>query len=272
MIEYPEVKIIARQLDEAVSGRKVIEVLPPAKPHRFCFFTGIPEAYHSILKGRRIIGAEGIGFYCQLNFEGGLKLSFRDGVNVRLSPPCVKSGGEQLEIHLDDRKSLLFNVAMYGGIILHEGRPDDKYYLASLDGFDLLDGGFKDNFFRLYRACKPSLSAKAFLATEQRFTGLGNGILQDILLTAKIHPKKPIGQLSEAEVENLADAVVSVTAQMLKAGGRDTEKDLYGSSGGYVTRLSRFTFGSPCPQCGGRIEKQQYLGGAIYFCQNCQQL
>lgn|GEM_PF-2077218 len=30
---------------------------------------------------------------------------------------------------------------------------------------------------------------KAFLATEQRIPGLGNGVLQDILWTARIHPK-----------------------------------------------------------------------------------
>jgi formamidopyrimidine-DNA glycosylase len=43
------------------------------------------------------------------------------------------------------------------------------------------------------------LSAKAFLATEQRIPGLGNGVLQDILFTAGIHPKRKMAAISEEE-------------------------------------------------------------------------
>jgi formamidopyrimidine-DNA glycosylase len=30
------------------------------------------------------------------------------------------------------------------------------------------------------------------------------------------------------------------------------------------------TVGNPCPACGSKIEKIQYLGGACYFCPHCQ--
>jgi formamidopyrimidine-DNA glycosylase len=45
-----------------------------------------------------------------------------------------------------------------------------------------------------------SLSAKAFLATEQRIPGLGNGVAQDILFTAKIHSKRKMSTLSEKQL------------------------------------------------------------------------
>ena len=42
-------------------------------------------------------------------------------------------------------------------------------------------------------------------------------------------------------------AVTGILQKMIAAGGRDTEKDLYGESGGYCTRLSKKTAGKPCP-------------------------
>ena len=116
------------------------------------------------------------------------------------------------------------------------------------------------------------LSAKAFLATEQRFPGLGNGVLQDILFAARIHPKRKLRDLTEAERERLLSAVVSVLGEMTAQGGRDTEKDLFGRVGGYATKMSKNTLTHGCPVCGGTITKEAYLGGSVYYCPACQKL
>jgi formamidopyrimidine-DNA glycosylase len=55
-------------------------------------------------------------------------------------------------------------------------------------------------------------------------------------------------------------------------GGRDTEKDFFGHNGRYKTILSKNTVKNPCPNCGNKIVKEQYLGGAVYFCPSCQVL
>ncbi len=57
---------------------------------------------------------------------------------------------------------------------------------------------------------------------------------------------------------------------MARQGGRDTEKDLFGNFGGYITLMSKNTVGKACPVCGGLIQKQAYMGGSIYFCPSCQ--
>ena len=59
---------------------------------------------------------------------------------------------------------------------------------------------------------------------------------------------------------------------MTDRGGRDTEKDLFGTPGGYAVQLSRNTCAEPCPVCGGPIVKEAYLGGAVYYCLHCQPL
>jgi formamidopyrimidine-DNA glycosylase len=116
------------------------------------------------------------------------------------------------------------------------------------------------------------LSVKAFLATEQRVPGLGNGVLQDILFEARVHPKRKLSAMSVEETETLRRAVTTTLTEMTRMGGRDTERDLHGQPGGYRTRLSRNTVGQSCPRCGGTIEKAPYLGGAVYFCAGCQVL
>ncbi len=159
---------------------------------------------------------------------------------------------------------------MYGGIIVHSGDYENDYYRKSRNALLPFEPDFSAYYYRLIDENKPSLSAKAFLATEQRFPGIGNGVLQDILLNAGILPKRKIGTLSPNERTGLLQAVTGVLRDMTEKGGRDTEKDLYGNSGGYRTKMSRNTLASGCPLCGGPITKEQYLGGAVYYCPACQ--
>ena len=114
------------------------------------------------------------------------------------------------------------------------------------------------------------LSLKAFLATEQRIPGLGNGVLQDILLLARLHPKTKIAVLSPSQWQTLYTTVVKTLTAMRDQGGRDTEKDLFGHEGGYRTLLSSKTLLEGCPECGGDVRKEAYMGGSIYTCPHCQ--
>jgi len=59
---------------------------------------------------------------------------------------------------------------------------------------------------------------------------------------------------------------------MALKGGRDTEKDLFGKPGGYRTKASKLTVGTPCDECGCLISKEAYMGGSIYYCSQCQKL
>ncbi|MBE6013156.1 MAG: endonuclease VIII, partial [Lachnospiraceae bacterium] len=133
---------------------------------------------------------------------------------------------------------------------------------------------FSDGFEAHYRSklleAKPNLSAKAFLATEQRFPGIGNGSLQDILFEAGIHPKRKIKTLSKIEEDKLYSSIISVLKKMTELGGRNTEKDLFGNKGGYEVKLSKNTLSSGCSLCGGQIVKETYMGGSIYYCPACQ--
>ncbi len=272
MIEWPEALTLAAQLRSAVAGKRVAAVLPPTRPHRFCFFAGDPAAYDAALRGRSVVSAEGFGIFVELLFSGGFRLCLNDGVNVRLVPRARAPRDYQMLLCFEDGDALAFTVAMYGGILLHGGEIDNPYYEKSRRAVSPLQPEFAAHFYAALAASRPSLSAKAFLATEQRFPGIGNGALQDILFAARVHPKRKIASLAQEERARLLACTVSVLGEMARLGGRDTEKDLFGNPGGYRTRMSKRALAGGCPACGGPIVREAYLGGAVYYCPRCQTL
>ncbi|MFN2291683.1 MAG: endonuclease VIII, partial [Anaerolineae bacterium] len=113
-------------------------------------------------------------------------------------------------------------------------------------------------------------SAKALLTQDQVIPGLGNAIAQDILFRARLHPKHPLPDLDSEQRRSLYDEILATTDQVIEAGGRYDEYDLYGNPGGYTRLMDKNALGRPCPGCGGEVKKIQYLGGACYFCPDCQ--
>ncbi len=272
MLEYPEVKTLCAQLAASVASKRVAKVLPPSKPHKFCWFNGEPAEYDAKLRSARAVDFNGFGIYAEIGFDNGMKLCVNDGVNVRLINADDAPKAYQLLIVFDDGAALAFTVAMYGGIVLHDGSYDNEYYLKSLAALDPLSDEFAARFRELITSEPQKLSAKAFLATQQRFPGIGNGVVQDILFRASIHPKRKIATLGEQQRETLLKSCVDTLSEMTRLGGRDTEKDLFGASGGYQTLMSKNALECGCPRCGGEVTKEAYLGGSVYYCPVCQPL
>lgn len=270
MLELPEVLNVARQLNDYVVGKKINKVLPPSKAHKFCWYNGDPTKYDALIKDSKIVSAEGFGIFVEITFDNNYKLCFNDGVNVRLVTGDEMPKNHQLLIEFCDGSALVFTVAMYGGIHLYNGSYDNEYYLKSRQAISPFSPEFKEYYRKMFMNSKPNLSAKSFLATEQRFPGIGNGVLQDILFEAGINPKRKINTINESEKENLLDCIYSVLHNMVEKCGRDTEKDIFGRKGEYNVQMSKNTVHLECPKCGGKIIKETYLGGSIYYCPLCQ--
>lgn len=274
MIEIPESKTVARQVRETLTGRTITDVFNATHPHKFTWYAGDPLDYPKLLTGRKIVGAEGFGAYIEILLDDDVRLAVSDGTIMRLYASEAEIPAKyQLLITLDDGRFLVFTVAMYGGILAFRRTFENPYYLGARTKLSPLDAEFDADYFRsMLVGVKQNLSAKAFLATEQRIPGLGNGVLQDILFRAGIHPKRKLATLGDGDVERLFGTVKSLLTEMTGRNGRDTEKDLFGNCGGYAVQLSRNTCTEPCPVCGGSIVKEAYLGGAVYYCTCCQPL
>jgi formamidopyrimidine-DNA glycosylase len=274
MIELPEAAVLAEQINETVAGKKIRNVIAAQTPHKLAWYFGDPQEYRSLLTGKVIGGAMSYGGQVEITADK-VNLAFSDGVNLRYFNRGAKLPDKhQLLLQFDDGSALVGWVQMYGGLsAFPKGKNDNKYYLIAKEKSSPLSGDFDVNYFRsLFDEDTAKLSLKAFLATEQRIPGLGNGVLQDILFNAKMHPKRKVGTLSPIAQGVLFDSIKNTLSAMKTQGGRDTENDLFDRPGEYKTKLSKNTVGQPCPICGTLIRKEAYLGGSIYYCAKCQRI
>lgn len=272
MLEIPESKTVSQQVSDTLVGKQIKEVFSATSPHKFMFHSGDISAYHNLLKGRKILSARGHGMFVDIFCDKDTCITISDGTNIRYNPPYEKRPEKyQLLIILDDGSFIPFTISMYGGLWVYTGDLDNSYHQGSLNSISPLDDGFNESFFdTILSKITKDISVKAMLATEQRIPGIGNGVLQDILFNAGIHPKRKRSSLTDFHLGELFHSLKTTLSKMTDMGGRNTEKDLFGNFGSYKTILSKNTWKDPCPNCGNNLVKEQYMGGTIYFCPVCQ--
>ena len=269
MIEIPEALTLARQMNAELRGKTVVRLAAASSPHKFAWYSGDPAEYPRLFGGRAVTGARAYGGKLLLEFEDGCAFQFSDGTTPRLyrnEKEVPKK--HQLLIDFGDAY-LVCTIRMYGGIMGFAGEFDNEYDRMARERPDVFSDAFSFDYFKsLLPGGKKKLSAKAFLATEQRIPGLGNGVLQDILFAAGVSPRRDVANADEETLRRLYDSVRTVLYDMTWGGGRDTEPDLYGNPGGYQTVMSRNN--AVCPTCGGEIRREAFLGGNVYYCPACQ--
>jgi formamidopyrimidine-DNA glycosylase len=273
MMEMPEAMTIARQINQTIRGKHILKVTAGYTPHKFAWYHGDPQGYGELLEDKRVDEARALGGMVEIK-AGDVSILLSDGAAPRYHGQNEsRPKKHQLLMEFDDSSAMSATVQMYGGMqCFHPEGFENVYYTVAQEKPSPLTEEFNADYFDelISSSSVQKLSAKAFLATEQRIPGLGNGVLQDVLWYAKIHPKKKISTLSAEQKHNLFRSVKTIIADMTENGGRDTEKDLFGCNGGYITRLSKNTVGSACPVCGGVIINETYMGGSIYHCEGCQ--
>ncbi len=275
MIELPEAACIAGQLNDAVFGKRIAGIIAVHTPHKLAWYYGEPSTYSDLLIGRTIGRTRPLGSMVEMNTEN-VNILFGEGVNVRFHDKGdPRPAKHQLLLEFEGRSALSFSIQMYGGLgAFPEGELDNIYYMVAKEKPSPLTPAFDKNYF--YGIVSgpeiQKLSLKGLLASEQRIPGLGNGVLQDILFNARMHPKKKVSSLSDGDIEALFNSVKTTISAMASKGGRDTELDLFGYPGGYKTIMCKNTVSKPCPVCGTIIKKEAYMGGSIYWCEKCQAL
>ncbi len=275
MIEIPEMYVLSEQINKTLVGKTIKSVIANAHPHTFAWFSGNPNTYNEKLSGKKIISSNpGTGYTC----GGNVEIICDDMLMVINTPIKYHAVGEklpakhQLLIEFEDGSHMSCTVQMWGAMfcfhVNEDGLPDN--YVCKKCPDPLTDAFDEAYFDTLWKSTKQSMNVKAFLATEQRIPGFGNGVLQDVLWNANTHPKRKLQTLDDNEKEKLYRSIKSILLTMKEHGGRDTERDLFGNKGGYKTVLSANTVKYSCPACGNDIIREAYLGGNIYYCPVCQ--
>ncbi len=275
MIELPEATVLARQLSEQFAGRTVHSVVRGNTPHKFAFYTGSPEDYERIMIGRLVGKSVAEGFCILLSLEpdyvlvlgmGGEKIVYQADASRLPARHHFLAG-------FDDGSYLSVTVQGWGAAqLMPRAEIAQHFYLGKNSVMPLSEAYTFEYFNGLFEKLQPGDAKflKYFLITEQAAYGVGNGCLQDILFHAKLHPRRRAAQLSLDERKALYDSIQQTLQAMVDGGGRDTETDLYGRTGKYSKILDTRAVGKPCPTCGTLIEKISFMGGAAYFCPECQ--
>jgi len=273
MIELPEARIIARDLKNEILGKTIVDVRGNFTDHKFTYYSEDPNKYKEYLINKKITSINERNFYVEIEVED-YKIIFRDGANIRYYDNR-QDYPENSKFFLEFNDGSFINVttSMYCCIAVFDKVKgiDNMYYNFEFERIGAYDKEFTLSYFNsLINDKTKKLSLKAFLATEQRILGVGNGIVQDMLFNARMSPRRKLVTLSESEIEILYNSVIGTIKKMISENGRNTEKTIYNEFGNYKTIMSSKNFNNGCPLCNGTIKKEQYLGGSVYYCPNCQ--
>ena len=275
MFELPEYVTLAGQLADTVAGKRIKEGRLGNSPHKFVWYNRKPEEFETLTRGKTVGKAYSRGRWLFIPVNPGYVLVFGECGGKILYHRSENEMPKKyhLAVFFEDDSALSAMTQMWGAMELYEkGDELKRKYICDMRPTPIEAGFTFEYFSNLVDECiqTEKRSVKGLLTQDQLIPGLGNSIAQDILFKAKLHPKHPIDDLSKSQRKKLYEAIQKTVAEVIRKGGRNDEVDLFGRPGGYQRILSSDAAGEPCPKCGTKIEKMQYLGGACYFCPACQ--
>jgi formamidopyrimidine-DNA glycosylase len=276
MFELPEFFTLAKQMNETLRGKVIRSGQLGNNPHKFVWYNRSHAEFEHMTKGLTVGEARTKGKWLFLPLEPGYVLLMGEcGGRLLYHPPGKKLPKKyHLYLPFEDGSFLTATTQMWGAYELYEqGQETEREYVKGMRTtpvdpeftFEYFSGLIDDLLDEKKR------SAKSLLTQDQLIPGLGNAIAQDILFRARLHPRHPIDDLRAEHRGALYRALVDTLREAIEKGGRYDEYDLYNHPGGYIRIMDKNALGRPCPECGGEVEKMQYLGGACYVCPNCQQ-
>jgi formamidopyrimidine-DNA glycosylase len=124
---------------------------------------------------------------------------------------------------------------------------------------------FKEKLREFTRNIKNALVGKNAV-----IVGISNASFQELIYSAKIHPKIKASELGEKQADDLYNAIKNLIEERLKQGGKEKFIDLYGNKGRYLYKMGPNMKGKKCPLCGSTIDRIQHGGGQVYLCLGCQ--
>jgi formamidopyrimidine-DNA glycosylase len=254
-VEMPEAKILAKQINETLKGKKVkqYDLKDVEKIHSIGFLNKNLKDF-DILVGRTILG--------------------------------TVSRGNTIRIYMDESVNLILTPE-YGGVVLYTPSDTDKrlYHLQliftdggvltiRLSGMGVIYAPGEENF--TYEGFKSQLTARntqlkpLLVGKDAAIAGFGNSSFQDILFRSKIHPRRKSGELTEKEANTIFNAINDLVSDRLKAGGKSEWFDLKGRRGEYTPKMGPNMKARSCLRCGSAINSMNLGGGVVFYCPGCQ--
>jgi formamidopyrimidine-DNA glycosylase len=264
MPELPEVEFARGCLSRWAVGRTLVRV----EGSRTRVLRGLSKKALAVLAGRAVQAVERRGKWLVLRLDGGLGLVAHLGMTGKFErdePGAPPVRWSRVRFVLSDGRVLHYrDPRMFGEI-----RAGSLEKLVQ----DLPELG-PDALGISARELKPLLAGrrrpiKDLLMDQRVLAGLGNIYATEALFSARIHPARQGGALSDREVERLARAITRSLEKMLDRSGGD--RITYVEEARHTNPF--LVYGrarTPCPRCGTRLSKRTIGGRTSVFCPTCQ--
>lgn len=267
MPELPEVETIKRELEKAVLGKKIVEVIvnnPKVikEPKKENFVNGLKNAtIKSVLrKGKLLI----------LELSSGKSLT----IHLKLTGQLIYPGNgksSRVSFKLSDNKILDFNDRRLLGELRLVDNWKSLKFIKELgpEPFDLTLEQFKQMLAGKKTKIKPLLMDQTFIS------GVGNLYANEALFRAKIHPERTASSLTDKEEEKLFKEIKETLSEAISHKGSSVDQyvQLSGNPGEYVKYHKVYDReNKPCFKCGGKVKRISLGGRGTYFCPKCQKL
>jgi formamidopyrimidine-DNA glycosylase len=273
MPELPEVETVRAKLAPALVGRRLVRV-EIADERLTRPFDPAPVA--DSLVGERVEAVDRRGKYLIVRFESGrvLLIHLRMTGNLFHLPDGVAGDDpyRRAVVRLDDGSDVAYrDVRRFGTwLVLEPGELES--YLEARIGDEPLEAGFTPRALARRLAGRRA-PIKAALLDQRAAAGLGNIYADEALWRARIHPLRPAGTLTPAEVRRLHKGIRAALELGLARQG-STLRDYRmpdGSSGAMQDEFRVYgRGGEPCERCGTPIEKIRAGGRGTSYCPGCQ--
>jgi formamidopyrimidine-DNA glycosylase len=269
MPELPEVETTRRGLAPYVVGRRIARVEVREPRLRWPVATRLPGALANASIGsleRRakylLFGTDAGTLLVHLGMSGSLRY---------LSEPLAPATHDHIDVHFDGGGALRFNDPRRFGSFMLTATPSTHPLLKDLGPEPLGDEFDADYLWRASRNRRVAI--KQHLMNGRVVVGVGNIYASEALFRAGVHPRRIAGRIARARFEPLVTAVRDVLRDAIEEGGT-TLRNFVGGDGkpGYFAGRLRVydRDGSPCINCGTKIERRVLGQRATFYCPRCQ--
>lgn len=156
------------------------------------------------LTGATLLGSETAAKQMLFRFSGGGWVGIHLGMSgeLRVEAPDYPPAKHDHFILVQKRRQLVFNdPRMFGRVLFATGPKAPAWWTRIAPA--ILSGEFTLAAVTRFLRRRARAPIKAVLLMQERFPGIGNWMADEVLWRAAIHPKRPAGSLTPAEVKVL---------------------------------------------------------------------
>lgn len=266
MPELAEVEFFRKQWD-AGRNQKIVGVLLHDSKRNFRGTD--PAALRQALTGARLVDSQAHGKQMLFRFSKNAWVGIHLGMTGKLQAvpsstvPFVPGRHDHLVLRLSRRSLVFSDPRQFGRVLFHAG-PDAPPWWKRLPPA-LLGSGFSLSLMREFLGHHRAAPVKAVLLLQAGFPGIGNWMADEILWQARIHPRRPAGQLRPAETKKLHRTVKAVARAAMRTVGVD-----YGDLPASWLFERRWKRGGRCPEDGVPLRRAAIAGRTTCWCPKCQ--